>query len=165
MFRLLPLIAVIAPTTLTISVSPDLGKTFENRRLATVNWTYPYFMNYEGAGSYDGPARDLVRIGMAVSSTGAILNIPPIAPNASSDIQFYGPAIQCSNANASVLQTIKALRQKQVLSTPYVGFVPSFNGSLTEGYNASLRAPEITNSGVMDTSSGDTAKIWFATGI
>jgi hypothetical protein len=86
-----------------------------------------------------GPRTIISRLSMATATQGEILPIRPPFPNASYALDFYGPAVQCSQPNATVMKIIHDLR---------LNFVQSFQGNLIEEANYYFAfVPDLSNLG------------------
>lgn len=84
-----------------------------------------------------GPRTIVSQMSIATAALGEILPITPPYLNASYKIQFYGPTVECKDANLSVAETIDSLVDEQMSTQPdsadgmmnfYFAFVPEFDG-------------------------------------
>ena len=162
--RLLPLIAIITPSTLTTRISNNMELEFHDLMVPQINWTYSNFISYAGAGFYQGPSADTTRIGKAVSALGSMLTMQPFVNNSTYQLQFYAPAVQCLNANETVYEMLRPLKREGSLNAPFVAFVPR-TGGLISSYNASLNLNSNSSEVLpgLDEVSTDTAKLFIAT--
>lgn len=95
-----------------------------------------------GALQFTYPNAQTVLLAAAGASSGQIQAMVPKYPNSTYTVPFFGPAIQCQNANASAAQSIKDMYSATAPpynqyqgrpETSYYGFIPgrSKNGTLT----------------------------------
>ena len=105
----------------------------------------PYMDSYTetpnmGSYLYNGPSQAVLEISNAVMSGGQILRIPSPAPNASWELDFFGPSLKCENVDASMhlrfQQNIAAGMNHSMAAYlyGYLGWFPTINwwdGELT----------------------------------
>jgi len=106
--------------------------------------------------TFVGPRTVVTRLSTAAASLGAILSIQPPFSNTSYSIQFAGPFVQCSSANESVTEALKAYavahnanllmasngQQSELLA--YAAFVPSFGTSEYGNISVLFNGIEVT---------------------
>ncbi|CAG1963029.1 unnamed protein product [Fusarium graminearum] len=133
----LPLVAIITPATLTVTVSSQPNITSLHAPIST-----PDYANVDTFGSWTG--RLLVhstyvsRLLLSVASLGSILTIPPPFPNSSYALDFHGPTLSCHNTkNQAFSRQVREIlenskNQDADTTIVFVGFVPNHgrgNGS------------------------------------
>jgi hypothetical protein len=92
--RLLPL-AGLTPTA-TLSVVTSFHTEATDQFLPTLDFSYALWQNMTDEG-FDY----LTKMGLFISEQIAMPQLTAPAPNSSYTVQFYGPTIQCENANTS----------------------------------------------------------------
>lgn len=121
-FRILPLVSVVTPSSLTIQT----GLNMTTQNLTIPNIDYVDYAKYaemqtvstrESTGEstdtspttslnviYNSPSNRLARLVSSVASSGKIQNIAPPSgfQNASYSLNFYGPAYSCNPINSSL---------------------------------------------------------------
>ncbi|QPC69321.1 hypothetical protein HYE68_000073 [Fusarium pseudograminearum] len=126
----LPLVAIITPATLTVTVSSQPNITSLHAPIST-----PDYANVDTFGSW------------TVASLGSILTIPPPFPNSSYALDFHGPTLSCHNTKnqtfsrqvGEILENNK--NQDADTTIVFVGFVPNFgrgNGSSSDANEYAL---------------------------
>src|SRR5579871_593872 len=117
----LPISALITPATLFVDPSNSTQTIIAPvRRLemsgADQTGRFTYSVPINGPDNNDtasqlflGPRTIISRFSVATATLGEILPIPPPFANASYQIQFYGPTVQCGDANSSVAAIIDEL--------------------------------------------------------
>lgn len=138
--RCLAFPSLITPATL--SVVPGI-KT-ETIAAPVTSLSFTYDANQTSRFAYSQAARDssnndsqvflgprtiIRRWAAATASTGEILPVPPPAMNASYQLRFYGPKVQCREANTSEAAIIRHLNENDLSTTSkllnaYFAFVP-----------------------------------------
>ncbi|TLD39104.1 hypothetical protein E2P81_ATG00091 [Venturia nashicola] len=118
---LIPLAVVFPPASLTVELSPVPLISAKELPIGVPNFNKNEFAQLPSLGSnsaawttFGGPRAKVMQIANAVASRGEILNLPAPSPNSSYEIDFMGPALQCSNVKgaprATLLQNVtKAL--------------------------------------------------------
>ncbi|KAF7193881.1 hypothetical protein HII31_04771 [Pseudocercospora fuligena] len=120
---LIPIAAIITPATLSVAVAavtppPSEFRTVPMADFESLKFFAPGQSNtFTGLASvdtvfYNGPTYMVERIAHSVATGGTILPISPSSPNASWSLDFNGPALRCSNVNA----TLQALMQTNILN-------------------------------------------------
>ena len=103
---------------------------------------FTYSVNSSGNGQNEqflGPRTIISRLSTATATQGEILPIQPPFANASYALEFFGPAVQCSQPNAT---TIKIIHDLRLVS------VQSFKGTLIEEANYYFSfVPDLSNLG------------------
>ncbi|KAI9765995.1 MAG: hypothetical protein M1840_007002 [Geoglossum simile] len=163
---LIPLSAVITPSTLTVRPSPSPGERPDTMPIPGINFTKSgNFCDVEGIGRFFSASPGIKRLGLSVAVQGTVLNIPPIAPNMSYTLRFFGPAVKCPNANETVTQQINSAATGLSISPsvrPYIAFTPSRNFTAdirsALGTNAYLTTPP-----AFDFFSTDYARLYVVT--
>ena len=86
--------------------------------------------------SYDGPNNIVSRIAIATATSGQILQIQSSHPNQSYSLEFYGPAIRCTE-NAEVLKAIikNHAKVEDELYLTFAAWVPSDSVHGAPSYN------------------------------
>lgn len=119
---LVPIASIFTPGTLTVSlakVNPPPTSMTQVPALSFTSLSFSADMHSTGAGadtdkyqeiySYNGPSQALKRVATAVLVEGAILPITPPSPNSTWELDFYGPALSCSNVtDSSILSNISS---------------------------------------------------------
>ena len=119
--RLVPIASIITPATLTVRMSavsppptsamrvPNLGFSSTSYLAQMPDMQLASLGSYQGPApyhySYAGPSDDLLKITNAVMGDGEILPIAPPGLNASWELAFHGPSLECSDIEDS--QTTK----------------------------------------------------------
>jgi hypothetical protein len=107
----------------------------------TKRFTYSVQSNSSDSGNeqFLGPRTIISRLSTATATQGQILPISPPFPNSTYALEFYGPVVQCEEANSSVATIIKSLRN---------GAVASFRGSIVEDSDYYFAfVPDLSNVG------------------
>ena len=102
-------------------------------------------------GKFLGPRTLLTRASIASGTTGSVLPMAPPFPNATYQQTWFGPAVQCQNANDTVVSQIDAAVVKRRANLPnstvevsndYFAFVPPFdNGTSMDMSVANIGDP------------------------
>ncbi|KAK0724284.1 hypothetical protein B0H67DRAFT_550094 [Lasiosphaeris hirsuta] len=96
---LMPLLAIFTPATL--SVQPLVKPVAEPRAVRTVNFTNDdQWATFEGAGRIYGPGIEISRLFTEVSSSHRVTPQPAPFPNATYDLEFWGPSYKCEDPDA-----------------------------------------------------------------
>jgi hypothetical protein len=167
--RCLPLSSLVTPATLFVLPSVHISWTNAQVRSLdmyssnqTTRFTYSVQSNSSGSESeqFLGPRTIISRLSTATATQGQILPISPPFPNSTYALEFYGPAVQCREANSSVATIIKSLRKEAVMSFRgnivensdyYFAFVPDLsnvgnssapNGGVTPVSQVRLQQPQ-----------------------
>ena len=134
------------------------GETF--REFAyTVNATDPSIQKFLG------PRTILTRLTVATAATGQILQLNAPYANATYEQEFYGPIVQCGDANATIATIIDATAAKRfeqldssvrMVSNDFIAFVPALSER-----NAS--APDVPMADLTDNNGASRAsnQIWI----
>src|SRR5277367_1146473 len=167
--RCLPLPSLVTPATLFVLPSTHIGWT--NAQVPSLDmyssnqtkrFTYSVQSNSSDSETeqFLGPRTIISRLSTATATQGQILPISPPFPNSTYTLEFYGPAVQCGEANSSVATIIKSLRNEAVASFRgnivensdyYFAFVPDLsnvgnssapNGGVTAVSQVRLQQPQ-----------------------
>lgn len=112
------------------------------------------------AYAYAGPSADVQRCGFSAAMTGSVLDIPHDFANSSYHLDFWGPTIQCSSANNTVLQTAKDFLQDSKGTWGQVSFASwTFQANHAVAYD-NTTSMSFTS---LDSYSQDMARIFVAT--
>lgn len=148
----IPISSLIAPATLNVDSILQYSGQMMNVPALQISQAgaYQEFAYYVPQRSmlqnYLGPRTILTRLALATSATGEILRLTPPATNATYVQTFFGPYVQCVDANQSIVGAIDAVnvRRKAAidpsvkeLSNDYFAFVPA----LSNLNDTSLHAP------------------------
>ncbi|UZP36867.1 hypothetical protein NXS19_004683 [Fusarium pseudograminearum] len=176
----LPLVAIITPATLTVTVSSQPNMTFLKAPMSIPDYT-----KVDIFGSWINdllvPSTYVSRLLVSVASAGSILTIPPPFPNSSYVLQFYGPTLSChSITNKTFLSQVGEAIEKSdsmysKMRTVFVGFVPNtgpstgtqygVNGYALAGLKLSLNTSKVAATVSLDytnTGTGEAAKFYVA---
>lgn len=145
----LPIPALITPATLFVNPSYSTQAIIAPVRRLNISGEnqpgrFTYSVPVNGPGSNDtasqiflGPRTIISRLSVATATLGEILPIIPPFANASYQIKFYGPMVNCTDANSSVATTIDKMVQGEMSTLQngarevqnfYYAFVPELNG-------------------------------------
>lgn len=144
--RLIPIVAVIAPATLTVETVP-VSSVFPNIAAPTVDYSgldFAYtrvvkMFQVTGLDTfcvYEGPGYPVTKVVAATAAQGVILPFSASHPNSSWSVDFFGPAIRCHPVKTALKASI--LTQLNHVSSPplaqaknliYLGWTPN-NGDL-----------------------------------
>jgi hypothetical protein len=119
----------------------------------TVRFTYSVQSNSSGSESeqFLGPRTIISRLSTATATQGQILPISPPFPNSTYALEFYGPAVQCGEANSSVATIIKSLRKEAVTS---------FRGNIVDNSDYYFAfVPDLSNVGNSSAPNGGVAAV------
>ncbi|KAG0646652.1 hypothetical protein D0Z07_7475 [Hyphodiscus hymeniophilus] len=148
----LPLPSLVTPATLY--VLPTLHKQWRealvgildmygSQSVEGMNQTraFTYSVNSSSGNTehvqFLGPRTIVSRLSTATATQGLVLPIKPPFSNATYSLQFYGPAVQCSEPNSTIADAIQALR---------LSSVKSFVGNLVEDANYYFAVvPDLSN--------------------
>lgn len=137
-FRIIPVIAVFTPATLTIQQAKDLAPSIHRMPMPSVNFSSPVvFTRYSTSPTTDGPIGPsiaLARLMSSVAAQGAILPLEvPFsdAPKVSYALRFRGPSISCGplGGNSSFHDEYDKIYRNAFMHQGhalmvFVGFVP-----------------------------------------
>ncbi|KAH6990545.1 hypothetical protein BKA56DRAFT_210142 [Ilyonectria sp. MPI-CAGE-AT-0026] len=138
---LLPFVAIITPSALTVQASQLLNESTLLMPIPVIDYTYAktYAESARaGAGGYAAPSNAIARLTAAVVSQGSIAHIAAPFSNCSYSVEFYGPSISCA-AIPIDSPLSKRVHTPQFSSQPitsYVGFVPLGQGNQTKQFQA-----------------------------
>lgn len=129
--RVLPLVAVITPATLTVKLSSQPNRTSIIAPIPIVN--YENWTLFGSSKLYDSepviaPSPRIAKILLSVASSGSILNMPAPFPNSSYSVNMYGPSISCDNpGNVSFTKYINDIITYNTFGDPvkFVAFIPT----------------------------------------
>lgn len=132
--RCLPLPSLVTPATLF--VLPNIYVTWKELQVPSLemyglNQTRAFTYSANSSGNtlneqFLGPRTIVSRLSTATAAEGQILSIQPPFINSTYSLEFYGPAVQCSEPNSTVATIIHDLR---------LDSVQSFQGNLVEDAN------------------------------
>lgn len=101
--RLIPLASVVTPATLSVIAAPSPeshSRVMPSPGFKSLNSLDVAVGNIHGGGGlYPGPSAVVTRIAQAVAAQGATLPIPAPALNASWELNFMGPSLECSEVD------------------------------------------------------------------
>ncbi|CAG7558758.1 unnamed protein product [Fusarium equiseti] len=123
----LPLIAVIAPATLSIEISSETNVTISDSYIPSIDYDrILWFGNWVESGISVSP--HVIKTLLPVASLGSILPIAAPFPNSSYSLDFYGPTLLCDTPeNDSFREAIERLinnDRRMDTYLRYVSFVP-----------------------------------------
>ncbi|KAH7156799.1 hypothetical protein EDB81DRAFT_787984 [Dactylonectria macrodidyma] len=98
MMWLLPFIAIVTPSALTVQSSNQLNESTVLTSLPVIEYASPKtFAEYAnaGGGGYAAPSNAVARLLAAVASQGSIAHISAPYSNCSYSVEFYGPSLSC----------------------------------------------------------------------
>ncbi|KAH7155246.1 hypothetical protein B0J13DRAFT_582323 [Dactylonectria estremocensis] len=175
MIWLLPFIAIVTPSALTIQSSNQLNESTILTSLPVIDYAYPKtFAEYAnaGGGGYAAPSNAVARLMAAVASQGSIAHISAPYSNCSYSVEFYGPSLSCGYLplDDPIYDRIDGPQFGSQPMIAFVAFVPQtsnvINGTETDdavyGLNVTVDRGLTTNLITLDTShsSTDHAKIF-----
>lgn len=155
--RSIPIPSLFTPATLYVISTPLPKDTMLSVPILAIN--DPHYANFfeyssspfglngtsfeQSVQMFLGPRTIIERLSVATASGGSILPIQPPFVNSSYQIQFYGPTVQCEEANATVQAAIAQLTSEQLVTNPttkitevmnaYIAFVPGVSDPGTGG--------------------------------
>ncbi|KAH6853082.1 hypothetical protein B0I37DRAFT_358519 [Chaetomium sp. MPI-CAGE-AT-0009] len=130
---ILPLSAVVTPSTLVVIQSPTPNMTIMEMPMPLIDlapeksaqWQWQRVNEHKIALSrYNRPATSISRLVANVASSGTILPIRAPFPNSSYSLDFYGPSISCVRADPILEQRVTNMTKMSSLAYVYIGFVP-----------------------------------------
>ncbi|PTD02245.1 hypothetical protein FCULG_00012106 [Fusarium culmorum] len=128
----LPLVAIITPATLTVTLSSQPNITDVDTRLSIPDYskadTFGIWTDIRG-GDYLVPSTYVSRLLLSVASLGSILTVPAPFPNSSYALDFYGPTLSCDipkNRNFSEQVKNFIFSSSWPDAYAFVGFVPTY---------------------------------------
>ena len=117
-FRLIPLAAIVTPATLSIQAAQVLPAPSSLQQVPSLAFDSLQFVDDMPSVQADNetslrfayalPSQEVIEVVKAVAATGSILPIMPPSANASWTVDFYGPALECSNVTESLRADIQA---------------------------------------------------------
>ena len=156
----IPIASLITPATLNVdSILQYSGRMMSVPALQISQaGAYQDFAYYVPQGNmlqkYLGPRTILTRLAVATSTTGEILRLTPPATNATYVQTFFGPYVQCLDANQSTIGAIDAanVRRKAAidpsvkeLSNDYFAFVPALSNVNDTSLHAPIQVANLSN--------------------
>lgn len=100
----MPISSTISSATLSVRSGLVTNVTQVNVPVPDyTNGSWAYWANFEGAGRMEDVTPAITRLASATSSSMYILPFSAPFPNASYNIDFYGPAFRCENLSTAVL--------------------------------------------------------------
>ncbi|KAI1105745.1 hypothetical protein F4804DRAFT_330996 [Jackrogersella minutella] len=155
---ILPLVAVVTPATL--SVSPLVTQDHTVAKVPYYNFSntdgWPIF---GGRGYYSGVGPEVARLFTTTYTSNSFVPQPPLFPNASYDLSFWGPSYKCSNLS-EIIQTKNAATWDST-SFNYTSVEAAFYGEIgpptsptgvldaTKTYIFKTAAPELMNNMIL----------------
>lgn len=103
--RLIPLAAVVTPSTLSIRLLTTTNVT--QLHVPTVNFTESFWrpwVTWGGSGFIASPSPDITRLFTATSSSAEVLSVPAPFPNSSYTLEFWGPSYKCQKLSEAVVE-------------------------------------------------------------
>ncbi|KAK4110187.1 hypothetical protein N656DRAFT_782248 [Canariomyces notabilis] len=109
---------------------------------------------------FNGPRTILTLLSTATASQGEILPLRPPSNHSAYTLSFFGPAVQCTQANSSVEAIISELLARKMNETSvgtlvevqnaYFSFVPSFDsqGNVTALWDVRYQSPSVASNEV-----------------
>lgn len=157
LYRLLPLMAAVTPSTLSV-------KTRINQNTTTSLVPYPHFSidsadklrvwsDQVGVSMMSSPSPAVVRLLTATASSTRILSIDAPFPNASYSYQFLGPSLKCDPLSVAV-KSMGPVGNCQNCSSLSEAWQSSFNIDMTSVWYTAL-APDGLNNFIFIRTGGD----------
>lgn len=144
LYRILPIASLLTPGTLFVMPSTKLDHTMTSVPSLDVygpnqaaRFTYSAPVNLSGGQQnklFLGPRTIVTRLSTATATQGEILPIKAPSSNATYDVEFYAPAVSCSEADSATAKIIHSIRQESIASFKesimevanyYYAFVPN----------------------------------------
>lgn len=156
----IPISSLITPATLNVdSILQYRGQMMHVPALQISQaGAYQDFAYYVPQSSmlqnYLGPRSILTRLALATAATGEILRLTPPATNATYVQTFFGPYVQCVDANQSIVDAIDAanVRRKAAidpsvkeLSNDYFAFVPALSNLNDTTLHVPIQVANLSN--------------------
>jgi hypothetical protein len=129
--RLMPIAALIAPPTLTVLQNAGTSTSINHLAVPAINWT-ARFDEVIGRGNFFGgsqPAVQRVANQVALGNQELQFYAPESHVNASYQLTFYGPTLQCPYANQTWYDNAQTAANSPQFGPWYAGLTP-WNGSL-----------------------------------
>jgi len=129
---MLPLSAVVTPSTLVVIQSPTPNITIMEMPMPLIDiapeksaqWGWERVNEHKiEFSNYQRPATSISRLVANVASSGIILPIRAPFPNSSYSLEFYGPSISCVRADPILEQKVTNMTGDSLVYA-YIGFVP-----------------------------------------
>ncbi|KPM43804.1 hypothetical protein AK830_g2725 [Neonectria ditissima] len=130
---LLPLVAIVTPSSLTVQQAPQLNESTIRMPLPVIDYTSPtVFAEWaqSGGSGYAAPSNAMARLMAAVVSQGSITHIPAPFSNCSYSVKFYGPSLSCGpvDKDSALAKRLNASDINAGSRLSYVAFVPKATG-------------------------------------
>ena len=156
----IPISSLITPATLNVdSILRNNGQMMNVPVLAISQaGKYQDFAYYVPRSSilqkYLGPRTILTRLAVATSTTGEVLPLAPPATNATYVKTFFGPYVQCLDANQSITEEIDAANQRrkeaigpsvEELANDYFAFIPALSNLNETSFRAPIQVANLSD--------------------
>jgi hypothetical protein len=166
----IPISSLIAPATLNIH--PVMQDTGYQTKVPTLdvsqasqyeNFAYAVNGTPQTAQKYLGPRTIIGRFAVAAATTGEILSLPQLSPNASYEQTFFGPYVQCNNSTAEVQVQINGMIARynqslgsaiQLMSLDYFAAIPALS-------NADASVVQAANLSEIDGAAHASNQLWI----
>jgi len=138
----IPLITIITPATL--SVQSVLTSTITPSPVRTVNFSNPTgWYTYEGPGRIEGPGSEVSRLFTEVYASRRITPMNPPFPNATYDLEFWGPSYKCTPAEEifATANTPTWNTSDRFFGSPHKTFREAFYAELPIANQSRFRSP------------------------
>ncbi|KAF7549449.1 hypothetical protein G7Z17_g6372 [Cylindrodendrum hubeiense] len=129
MIWLLPFVAIVTPSALTVQSSQQLNESTVRMPLPVIAYaspkTFAQYANSGGSG-YQAPSNAISRLIAGVTSQGSISQITAPFSNCSYTVEFYGPSFSCGDVSKDSLISAQLSTNLVTAADPltYAGFVP-----------------------------------------
>ena len=169
--RLIPLVAIITPGTLSVVSAPTSElKSISVQQRGYGNSSYAAAVNADNGTVFYGGARSYLKgpaLAMLVETE--VLSVGTFPTNLTWSMDFFGPALSCSKAGAEVTQRltdmIQPYQEANQTSLMYDVWVPkptsSGNDTLVDGMLV-LDPNDNTNLRMLDQTSPDVARLYYS---
>jgi len=168
--RCIPISSLITPATLNVETVLQTESSMFNVSTLDISQAGPYFnyafvvpgQNDTNHLKYLGSRTIITRLTVATASTGQILRLPVPFTNATYEQTFFGPFVQCQDANTTVASQIDAAAKRRTLaidpsiqevSNEYFAFVPALSDSNWNLSSSDVKIANLTDAnGVLNAS-------------
>lgn len=155
-----PIPSLITPATLNVNSVSRYDATMMNVSsldIAQAGVYAQFAFDVSGNGTLQkflGPRTLLTRLAMATSTTGEVLPLPAPGTNATYVQSFFGPHVQCENANQSIISHIDAANNRRAaalrssikeLANAYFAFVPALSNPNDTSANAPIQVANLSD--------------------
>ena len=157
--RCLPLSAIFTPASLSTSVELSLSSAMTPVPLLAISnaslfreFAYTVSDTEGGFQKYIGPRTMLTKVAVSTASRGLIPEFVEFFDNVTYSQTFYGPLVECQDANSTVASQIDAVAKEekeklpsstQEVSNEYLAFVPT--ASHTNSTSSYLLSADLAN--------------------